>query len=134
MTELSDAAIDAIVARSGELPHPASMIFIENLGGAVGRVGANDTAFSNRDAQYNASIFGMWTDADEDERNISWVRTFGDELRAFATGGAYVNYMASDESAGNVKAAYETNFKRLTEVKRKYDPTNFFNVNQNIVP
>jgi len=70
----------------------------------------------------------------DDEPNISWVRTFGDELKAFATGGAYVNYMASDESAGNVKAAYETNFKRLTEVKRKYDPTNFFNVNQNIVP
>jgi FAD/FMN-containing dehydrogenase len=134
MTELSDAAIDTMLARSGQLPHPASMLFIENLGGAVGRVGANDTAFSNRDAQYNASIFGMWADADDDERNISWVRTFGDELKAFATGGAYVNYMASDESAGNVKAAYETNFKRLTEVKRKYDPTNFFNVNQNIVP
>ena len=134
MTELSDAAIDVMIARTDELPHPMSMTFIENLGGAVGRVGANDTAFSNRDALYNASVFGMWADAADDERNIAWVRSLGDELRAFATGGAYVNYMASDESAGNVRAAYETNFERLTEVKRKYDPTNFFNVNQNIVP
>lgn len=52
----------------------------KHLGGAVGRVGANDTAFSDRDAQYNASIFGAWTDADDDEPNISWVRTFGDEF------------------------------------------------------
>lgn len=134
MTELSDAAIDALVARSDELPPPASMIFIEHLGGAVGRVRAHDTAFSNRDAQYNTSVFGTWVDAGEDERNIAWVRTFGDELKAFSTGGAYVNYMAGDEGAGNIRAAYQTNFKRLTEVKRKYDPTNFFSGNQNIVP
>ncbi|MDH4055910.1 MAG: FAD-binding oxidoreductase [Gammaproteobacteria bacterium] len=134
MTELSDAAIDALVARAGELPPPASMIFVEHMGGAVGRVGAHDTAFSNRHAQYNTSVFGTWVNADEDERNIAWVRTFGDELRKFATGGAYVNYMAADEAAGNIKAAYDANFKRLTEVKRKYDPTNFFSGNQNITP
>jgi FAD/FMN-containing dehydrogenase len=134
MTELSDAAIDTLVARAGEMPPPASMIFIEHMGGAVGRVGAQDTAFSNRHAQYNTSVFGTWVNADEDERNIAWVRTFGDELRQFATGGAYVNYMAADEAAGNIRAAYEANFKRLTEVKRKYDPTNFFSGNQNIAP
>lgn len=134
MTELSDAAIDVIVARSNEMPPPASMIYIEHLGGAVGRVGASDTAFSNRDAQYNTAIFGAWVDASEDERNIAWTRSFGDELKAFSTGGAYVNYMAGDEGAGNVRAAYESNFKRLTKIKRKYDPTNFFSANQNIVP
>ena len=134
MTELSDAAIDAIVSRSDELPPPGSMILVEHLGGAVGRVGDHDTAFSNRRAQFNTSVFGTWVDAGEDKRNIDWVRTFGDELKAFSTGGAYVNYMAGDEGAGNIRAAYETNFKRLTEVKRKYDPTNFFSGNQNIVP
>jgi len=134
MTELSDAAIDAIVARSNELPSPESMILIEHLGGAVGRVGAHDTAFSNRAAQYNASVFGTWVDAIDDNRIVAWVRTFGDELKAFSTGGAYVNYMASDEGAGNIEAAYEANFKRLTAVKRKYDPTNFFSGNQNIAP
>ena len=134
MTELSDAALDTLVARAGELPPPGSMIFIEHMGGAVGRVGAQDTAFSNRHAKYNTSVFGTWVNADEDERNIAWVRNFGDELKQFSTGGAYVNYMAADEAAGNIKAAYEANYKRLTDVKRKYDPTNFFSGNQNIAP
>ncbi|NQV87158.1 MAG: FAD-binding oxidoreductase, partial [Woeseiaceae bacterium] len=66
MAELSDAAIDAIVARSDELPSPESMILVEHLGGAVGRVGAHDTAFSNRNAQYNTSVFGTWVDAADD--------------------------------------------------------------------
>jgi FAD/FMN-containing dehydrogenase len=134
MTDLSDGAIDAILARSGELPPPASMILIEHLGGAVARVGENDTAFSNRAAHYNTAVFGTWANASEDPQNIAWVKTFGDELKAFSTGGAYVNYMAADESAGSVRAAYEANLKRLIEVKRKYDPTNFFSGNQNIVP
>jgi FAD/FMN-containing dehydrogenase len=134
MRELSDAAIDSLVAHASELPPPASMIYIEHLGGAVGRVGAHDTAFSNRDALYNTAVFGTWVDASADAKNISWVRAFGDELRAFSTGGAYVNYMAGDEGAGNIKAAYETNFERLKKIKKKYDPTNFFSGNQNIAP
>jgi FAD/FMN-containing dehydrogenase len=134
MTELSDAAIDTLLSRSDELPPPGSMLLIEHLGGAVSRVGDHDTAFSNRKAQYNTSVFGTWVDAGEDERNIAWVRKFGDELKAFATGGAYVNYMASDEGANNIKAAYEANYQRLSDIKRKYDPTNFFSSNQNIAP
>ena len=62
------------------------------------------------------------------------MRATGDEVRAFSTGGAYVNYMAGDESPERVRAAYEANFARLRAVKRKYDPTNFFNSNQNIAP
>ena len=80
------------------------------------------------------SVFGTWLDPAEDEQNIAWVRQFGDELKPFATGGAYVNYMAGDEGADNIRGAYEANFERLVDVKRKYDPTNFFSGNQNIVP
>lgn len=134
MKELSDDAIDAILARADELPPPGTMILLEHLGGAVSRVGEHETAFANRGALYNASILSSWVDADDDEHNIAWTRAFGDELRSFATGGAYVNYMAGDESAENVRAAYEANFKRLVAVKRKYDPSNFFSGNQNIVP
>jgi len=134
MNELTDDAIDALIARSDELPPPGTLLLIEHLGGAVGRVGNQNTAFSNREANYNVSVFGTWIEADEDERNIAWVRKFGDELKAHATGGAYVNYMAADESTANVRSAYEANFQRLVEVKRKYDPMNFFSSNQNIVP
>jgi FAD/FMN-containing dehydrogenase len=79
-------------------------------------------------------VLGSWSDIEEDERNIAWTRKFGDELKAFATGGAYVNYMAGDASPENVRAAYEANFQQLVDVKRKYDPTNFFSGNQNIAP
>lgn len=134
MNELSDDAIDAIVARSDELPPPGTLILIEHWGGAVGRVGENETAFANRGANYNVSVLGTWTDPGENERNIRWVRTFGDELKTFSTGGAYINYMTGDESPENVRAAYEANFEQLVAVKRKYDPTNFFSGNQNIAP
>lgn len=134
MKTLSDEAIAEIVAHADELPPPGTMILVEHLGGAVSRVGEHETAFANRGANYNVSVLGSWIDAAEDQRNIAWTRKFGDELKALSTGGAYVNYMAGDESAENVKGAYEANFKRLVTVKRKYDPTNFFSGNQNIAP
>jgi FAD/FMN-containing dehydrogenase len=134
MTELSDGVIDTLLSHADELPPPGTLLLVEHLGGAVGRVAAQATAFSNRDAKYNVSVLGTWIDAGEDERNIAWVRQFGDELKAFSTGGAYVNYMAGDENAASVRGAYEANYQRLVEIKRKYDPTNFFSSNQNIVP
>jgi FAD/FMN-containing dehydrogenase len=134
MKELGDEAIDAMVSRAAELPPPGSLLLIEHLGGAVGRVGEHETAFANRSANYDVSVLSSWADQSDDARNVAWTRKFGDELRTFATGGAYVNYMASDESAANVRAAYETNFQRLVTVKKKYDPTNFFSGNHNIAP
>jgi len=132
--ELSDGVIDTIIEHADEIPLPGSTFMIEHLGGAVGRVGENETAFSNRGADFNVSTLGTWIDAAEDDKNIAWTRAVGNKIRAFSTGGAYVNYMAGDESPENVKAAYEANFQRLVEVKRKYDPDNFFNANQNIAP
>lgn len=134
MQELSDGAIDTIVSHSDWLPPPGSMIFIEHLGGAVSRVGDHETAFSNRSARYNTSVFGTWVDAADDEKNIAWTRGFGDELKKFATGAGYVNYMTDDEGAARIQATYEANLKRLRTVKKKYDPTNFFSGNQNIAP
>lgn len=134
MKELSDDAIDALVNRSDEIPRPGTLLLLEHMGGAVSRVGEKETAYANRGANYNVSILGSWLDAGEDDKNIAWTRMFGDELRSFSTGGAYVNYMAADESAENVRGAYEANFQRLVAVKRKYDPSNFFSGNQNIVP
>ena len=116
------------------MPPPGTLILLEHLGSAVSRVGENETAFANRGAAYNVSVLSSWVDPAADERNIAWTRNFGDELRSFATGGAYVNYMAGDESAENVRGSYEANFQRLVAVKRKYDPTNFFSGNQNIAP
>jgi len=134
MKELSDGAIDAIVERSGSLAGEGTLVLVEHLGGAVGRVGPHATAFSNRDAQYNVSILAGWNNAADDEKNIAWTREFADALKVFATGGGYVNYMAADEGAARVQAAYKANYDRLVAIKQKYDPTNFFSGNQNIAP
>jgi FAD/FMN-containing dehydrogenase len=133
MYELSDEVIDMIVARSSELPPSGSLFLVEHMGGAIRDTGPNDTAFSSRDANHNVSILGIWEDALKNEEYIAWTRKVGDELRAYATGGAYVNYMSDDGEAA-IKATYEANFNRLIEVKRNYDPDNFFSSNQNIRP
>jgi FAD/FMN-containing dehydrogenase len=132
--DLSDDIIDLLIEHADEIPPPGTLLLLEPLGGAVSRIGEHETAFANRGAAYNVSVLGSWIDAADDEGYIGWTRMVGDKLRSFSTGGAYVNYMADDSSPEQVKAAYEANFQRLVEVKRKYDPDNFFNANQNIAP
>jgi FAD/FMN-containing dehydrogenase len=134
LTELGDDAIDAIAAHSHALPNPGTMVLLEHMQGAVGRVGEHETAFSNRGAKYNVTILNVWTDSTEDDSNVAWTRDFGNTVKSFATGAGYVNYMMDDEGATRVHATYEANFKRLVAVKKKYDPTNFFSGNQNIAP
>lgn len=135
LQELSDEAFDIILERAdGMPPNSHSALFFEHMEGAVGRVGAQDTAFSNRDAKYNFTILAGWTDPADDELYVSWTRSFGDAMKELATGAGYVNYMTDDEGIGRVKATYAVNYERLVAVKRKYDPTNFFSGNQNIAP
>jgi len=135
LMELSDEAIDVILERADGLPNNAhSTLFFEHMEGAVGRVGARDTAFANRDAKYNFTIVSGWTDIAEDDKYVTWTRAFGDAMKALATGAGYVNYMTDDEGTARVRATYEINYDRLVAVKRKYDPTNFFSGNQNIAP
>jgi len=135
LTELSDEAFDTILAwADGMPPNAQSGLFFEHMGGAVRRVGTQETAFSNRDAQYNFTVLASWSDPTKDEQYINWTRAFGDDMKKLATGAGYVNYMTEDEGAARVKATYEQNYERLVAVKRKYDPSNFFSGNQNIAP
>ena len=133
MHEFSDDVIDTLVARSKELPPSGSMFLVEHMGGAIRDVGPSDTAFASRDANFNVSLLANWEDASRNDEYVAWTRMVGDELKAHATGAAYVNYMA-DEGEQAVRATYETNLARLIEVKRKFDPDNFFSSNQNIRP
>jgi FAD/FMN-containing dehydrogenase len=135
LTELSDEVIDIIVTRSDGLPSGAgSTPYFEHMHGAVGRMGEQHTAFSNRAAMYNFTVLSVWKDSGEDDKNIKWTREFGDAMKSWTTGAGYVNYMTDDEGAERVRATYETNYERLVAIKRKYDPTNFFSGNQNITP
>jgi FAD/FMN-containing dehydrogenase len=135
LADLSDEVIDLFVKHADAgLPNQGTLLLIEHMGGAIARVGDHDTAFSSRRAKYNASILNAWQDAADDVRNTAWTRAFGDALNAHATGAAYVNYMTGDEGAERIRSTYQANLDRLIEVKRKYDPDNFFNSNQNIRP
>lgn len=133
--DISDEAINIIVSRAEGLPdHVGSIMFFEHLQGAVGRVGQNETAFSNRDATHNFTVLSVWGDSSDDDRFAEWTREFGDAMESVATGAGYVNYMTDDEGAERVRATYDANYERLVAIKAKYDPTNFFSGNQNIAP
>lgn len=132
---LSDAAIDRLAAFAAECPSHHSTIDIWHIGGAVSRVGADETAFGRRDVPYLIGIEGNWEDPQHDKQNIAWTRTLWTELHRFSSGGVYLNFPGlGEEGEALVRAAYGTNYERLVALKNKYDPENLFRVNQNIKP
>ena len=134
MQDLSDGAIEVLVDHYRTVPAPHTHVVIEHLGGAVSRVGADETAVDHREALYNFLIVGMWTDAAIDAQVIGWVRDLWGALQPFSSGGLYVNYEA-EHDMGRVQAAYSpAKYARLVAVKTAYDPTNLFRLNQNIPP
>jgi FAD/FMN-containing dehydrogenase len=131
---LSDEAIDAIIAHSGGVPAPLGQLHVHQLGGAMSRVPAGATAYGNRDAGFLMNYIGLWLDPAEDEANTSWVRAASEAMEPYGTGARYVNFLADEGEAG-VRSAYEAEtFSRLQSLKARYDPTNFFHMNQNIKP
>jgi FAD/FMN-containing dehydrogenase len=77
------------------------------------------------------NVHGRWENPADDARCIGWARDFFKTSAAFASGGVYVNFLTADEG-DRVPAAYGSNYHRLAQVKRKYDPKNLFRMNQNI--
>ncbi|MCX2741712.1 FAD-binding oxidoreductase [Pontibacter anaerobius] len=130
----SDEAIDAIVDFfAGAVPAPFAAVAIEQLGGAISRVGVQDTAFSHRHAQHSLLVLRMWQNPAETEANIDWGRRCYRAAAPFLEEGVYVNYVG-EEGEARARAAYGVNYERLVQLKNKYDPTNFFRLNQNIKP
>jgi FAD/FMN-containing dehydrogenase len=82
---------------------------------------------------YDIAILGEWADPATSAVNIQWVRDVAAKIAPFSTGGVYVNFLGEDGEE-QVRAAYGSHFQRLVALKRKYDPTNFFHLNQNIKP
>jgi hypothetical protein len=133
LMQISDELIDTMVDGFGRVASPMSALGFEQFGGAVRRVGVEDTAFRHRDVAYDIAILGEWADPATSAVNIQWVREVASMTEPFATGGVYVNFLGEDGEE-QVKAAYGSHFQRLVALKRKYDPSNFFHLNQNIKP
>jgi FAD/FMN-containing dehydrogenase len=130
---LSDEAIDTLVEQAQQMKSPLSGLLVEYYGGAPSRVGHADTAFSQRSELYNVAITGQWSDPAENDQHIAWVRAAFDALQPYSSGNYLLNY-SSEEVLDRTMAAFGDNYARLAEVKKKYDPTNFFSINQNIKP
>jgi FAD/FMN-containing dehydrogenase len=135
---ISDEVIDVMVDYCGRRPTPICHGLIEHqLGGAVSRVPRGATAFPHRDVQYSFMSLGVSADPAEAEKCVQWAREFWEAIEPSSTGGVYVNYLGRelDEGAERVKAAYgPPTYERLVALKKKYDPSNLFRLNQNIKP
>jgi FAD/FMN-containing dehydrogenase len=129
---LGDDAIETIAEHAAQKPRGLSKVLLTRLGGAAGRVPEDAVAFSHRQAPYIININGMGPDPAERERLVAWARAFWTAVRPFSFGGVYVNFLG-EEGEDRVRAAYgDEKFERLVALKRKYDPDNFFRLNQNI--
>jgi FAD/FMN-containing dehydrogenase len=115
-------------------PSPFSRVYLEHLGGAMGRVPADQTAFVHRTAPFDLIVIAGGFRPEDAEKNIQWARRTSDAMRPFMSGGAYVNYLGADASQDAVRAAYGPAYARLVAVKDRYDPHNVFRLNQNIRP
>ena len=134
LNELSDDAAEETLAHFAEKTSPLSQFFIEHLGGALTRASEDEMAFSHRDARYRIFVVTLWTDPAEGETHIDWARDWWQAIKPYSTGDVYLNYLG-EEGEDRVRAAYGPGkYERLATLKAKYDPTNFFRLNQNIAP
>ncbi|HZP58481.1 MAG TPA: FAD-binding oxidoreductase [Dehalococcoidia bacterium] len=133
LREFPDAVIDTTLAHMPKATSPIAMFQIRGLGGAFARVPSDATAFAHRDKQYMATIINLWEGDDVTGAHHAWTQAFWEDIRAYGDG-AYVNFL-QDEGADRIRDAYpQGTYERLAEVKRRYDPQNVFNLNQNIAP
>ncbi|MEX0874502.1 MAG: FAD-binding oxidoreductase [Actinomycetota bacterium] len=133
VAELNDEIIDICADFAGRITSPITSLALWQLGGAVARVGEDETAFNGRNAGHTFNINGNSYDAESFDEQRQWVRDFWTALEPYHTG-VYVNFLG-DEGEERVRQAYgAAKYDRLKTLKRKYDPENFFRLNQNIRP
>ncbi len=135
-TDMTDDAIDALIENAAKMKSLShfTAVHIHHWGGAIKRADKDATAFAHRDARYVVNVIGLWTEHENPDQHIAWTRNFSRAMKPFSTGQAYLNFLG-DEGEARVKAAYDTTrYERLVALKNKYDPTNLFQLNQNIKP
>jgi FAD/FMN-containing dehydrogenase len=130
---LGEDDIAANVKHGSALPSMLSSMHLYPINGAAAKAKKSATPWAYRDALFAQVIVGVDPDPANREAITTWARNYFDAIHPRSAGGAYVNFMM-DEGADRVKASYGVNYARLAKIKRKYDPANVFNVNQNITP
>jgi FAD/FMN-containing dehydrogenase len=133
VAELTDDVIDITVEHSMQIQSPVTSFPIWQMGGAVSHVGDDDTAFNGRHAGHTFNILGATQTAEGFDEEREWAKRFWSVLEPHHTS-VYVNFLM-EEGEERVREAYGAEkYDRLKALKRKYDPDNFFRINQNIPP
>jgi len=130
---LDDEVIATTVEYARQVPSPLSVIIFAEFHGAYSRVGKTDTAYYHRDLQYDLIALSVWTDPADAQRNIRWARELFAVWEPHLPRAVYVNDLG-DEGEERAQSAYGENYAQLVALKTKYDPTNFFRLNQNLKP
>ena len=133
VSDLTAPIIEGHAKFGAKTPNIFSGVHIFSTSGAAQRVAKDATAWTYRDARFVHVIHAEYTDPAETEQHRAWVREYWEALHPHSAGGAYVNFLM-DEGEDRVAASYGDNYQRLVDVKKKYDPTNLFRMNQNISP
>ena len=113
-------------------PHSAVILF--HIGGALNELDDAHSPVGNRDARYVLNVAGAWEDASDDEATVKWARDAWSDMKAFSTGGTYLNFLTEDDGSERFEAALGKGLRRLTEIKANWDPDNVFRTNRNIPP
>jgi hypothetical protein len=129
---LDNGTIDRLVDAVATIPSPETQIELAYLGGAAAQVGADETAFGDRSAPFILNLLANWAEPSGDAGNIAWIRALFNQLRPAMKPGVYINFMSGDEQ-DRVPEAYQR-WERMVAVKSRYDPNNFFRLNQNVPP
>jgi FAD/FMN-containing dehydrogenase len=135
LMRLDDAAIDRLVAHARRQVSVLSTLDLWHVGGAVRRRGASDAAFYGRHAAFLLNPEANWEDPRDDQANMRWVRACVEDMRGYSDGGRYLNFAGFQEEGDTMmRSAFGPQYAQLVDLKRKYDPTNLFHLNQNIPP
>ena len=134
LKRLTDEVIDIVVDAFAQAPTPLCVLLLEPLGGAVRRVPERESAFTLREGDYNLAIVGRWADPADAERTIAWAKQLNRQLAPHSLESTYVNYLPEDEGSRVASIYGAARYKRLQDLKRKYDPQNVFSMNANIAP
>jgi FAD/FMN-containing dehydrogenase len=134
VNELKDEAIALHVKHAAQLPTLQSTMHLYPINGAAHKAANDETPWNYRHATWSEVIVGVDPDPANKDRITEWARNYWEALHPFGAGGAYVNFMMDGEGDERIRATYGDNYERLAQIKAKYDPGNFFRVNQNIRP
>lgn len=135
LDELSPALAHVATEGANAMKSPLSMILMFEIKGAIRRVSRDAMAFDHRDPRFEFSVIGHWKNPAEDAENIAWTREVWTAAQPHVSSAVYSNHMTADETPSRVMAAYgPEKHRKLSQLKRRFDPDNLFCSNHNIAP